>query len=183
MGPSHYPPPLALPSALSASAFRPTGRDPFEMKHTHFFLVSPNGRADRGCGRGGRGGRAGRRKGEGTCRPPARRQTFIRGRRRRTRTWTSSTIAASRGEDGEMRTWREGGRGGAARNYRLLWSRRSHCDARRAPQRQRRIDKHKTDRPDEEDWTEGGLAWHRKSAVIRGENIPGNSLENFHGIR
>ena len=79
---------------------------------------------------------------------------------------------------------REGGRGGAARNYRLLWSRRSHCDARRATQRQRRIDKHKTDRPDaDEDWTEGGLAWHRKSAVIRGENIPGNSLENFLGIR
>ena len=52
-----------------------------------------------------------------------------------------------------------------------------------AERRGSRIDKHKTDRPDEEDGTEGGLAWHRKSAVIRGENIPGNSLENFLGIR
>ena len=31
----------------SSSAAAPFGRDPFEMKHTHFFLVSPNGRADR----------------------------------------------------------------------------------------------------------------------------------------
>ena len=171
------------------SAFRPTGRDPFEMKHTHFFLVSPNGRADRGCGRG-RGGRGGGNEREtegGRDLPPARRQTFIRGRRRRTRTWTSSTIAASRGEDGQMRTRREGGRVDVAERH-VITDYSGAAGAIAMPAERRSgsgglTSIRQTGRTRRTGRTEGGLAWHRKSAVIRGENIPGNSLENFLGIR
>ena len=52
-GSAHYA------TARAPRPSRPSvGRDPFEMKHTHFFLVSPNGRADRRTRRteGGRDG-------------------------------------------------------------------------------------------------------------------------------
>ena len=59
-------PATPMPASVGSSSLRvtahSTGRDPFEMKHTHFFLVSPNGRGRAGLKEGGReGGREGAR--------------------------------------------------------------------------------------------------------------------------
>ena len=130
---------------------------------------------------------AGRRKGEGTCRPPEGKHLSVdegdghglgpppRSRPREAKTGRCGRTQRERGRVAVAERHVITDYSGAAGAIAMPAERRG-CSGGLTSIRQ-------TGRTRRTGRKEGGLAWHRKSAVIRGENIPGNSLENFLGIR
>ena len=173
-------PATPMPASVGSSSLRvtahSTGRDPFEMKHTHFFLVSPNGRGRAGLKEGGREGGG---KGPARARPGGKRLSVDdsgghgheHGRGPPPRSRAASRRRADRPTDQ--------GKGGREA---VVERRVIACSADVA----KGIDGHKTGRGEGEDGTGGGrsgVEGRGKCAVIRGENIPLNSLEDFLGKR